>query len=655
MTTPYDPVTIGGRLKVVGESWFQGYISGSGGTGDINVSEVDINASKSDAIFKSIAVSASSTFDSSVTANKAYAIHLENSANDYTDVINASGDYIPDGLISATDTLTNEDKRLLTIGEFKVGYNELLSAAADESFTQQISSDLSNETTRVTAISGDLSNETIRVTTISSDLSNETTRVTTISGDLSNETTRVTTISGDLSTQTTKISGVSSDLSNETTRVTTISSDLSTQITKSDNNNKLDYYRNFNEPDNQVMPVTYSSQEIIDDKNLFANNSFSKISPMKPGDTESTASQGWLLNTNGVAIHIPVNKSIGLGQSSNIKLANLHSIKFEYAAQANQGSDLPIMLIEISTSSGEATDDDTNRFIICPYISTTNGLWQNDKCSVTYTILPGFDTYIPTTGFPENVMKTESLERPGNLSDGTILKELGVLYNAFDSEDKKFAAQNTAVGLTCTYCECKGDFTRPINVNNFVTNSTADWELNTIQQVGDFVTTDSTTSILDWYIKGAYAVTPHNSVSNDFNPPGMKDPSRIVKCNLEQVTWKLREPRAITPNSIESNYNIKYNNHNLVNGSGNGIVAVPTDYLSSSGTSVAGDWTPNGSEIEESPRFYNFVVTEQQDGSQKYIVTPHIVNGECKKSVNNMMLLMNDHLVIDSLFKNFFI
>ena len=599
MTTPYDPVTIGGRLKVVGESWFQGYISGSGGTGDINVSEVDINASKSDAIFKSIAVSASSTFDSSVTANKAYAIHLENSANDYTDVINASGDYIPDGLISATDTLTNEDKRLLTIGEFKVGYNELLSAAADESFTQQISSDLSNETTRVTAISGDLSNETIRVTTISSD--------------------------------------------------------LSTQITKSDNNNKLDYYRNFNEPDNQVMPVTYSSQEIIDDKNLFANNSFSKISPMKPGDTESTASQGWLLNTNGVAIHIPVNKSIGLGQSSNIKLANLHSIKFEYAAQANQGSDLPIMLIEISTSSGEATDDDTNRFIICPYISTTNGLWQNDKCSVTYTILPGFDTYIPTTGFPENVMKTESLERPGNLSDGTILKELGVLYNAFDSEDKKFAAQNTAVGLTCTYCECKGDFTRPINVNNFVTNSTADWELNTIQQVGDFVTTDSTTSILDWYIKGAYAVTPHNSVSNDFNPPGMKDPSRIVKCNLEQVTWKLREPRAITPNSIESNYNIKYNNHNLVNGSGNGIVAVPTDYLSSSGTSVAGDWTPNGSEIEESPRFYNFVVTEQQDGSQKYIVTPHIVNGECKKSVNNMMLLMNDHLVIDSLFKNFFI
>ena len=109
-----------------------------------------------------------------------------------------------------------------------------------------------------------------------------------------------------------------------------------------------------------------------------------------------------------------------------------------------------------------------------------------------------------------------------------------------------------------------------------------------------------------------------------------------------------------------NNYNIIYNDKNLVNPSTlHGIVAVPTDYLSSSGTPMSGSWIPGGNEMVASPRYYNFVVREKQapSGPQErtYIVKPHIVEGECKQSVNNTMLLLNDHLVLDSLFQNFFI
>jgi hypothetical protein len=113
---------------------------------------------------------------------------------------------------------------------------------------------------------------------------------------------------------------------------------------------------------------------------------------------------------------------------------------------------------------------------------------------------------------------------------------------------------------------------------------------------------------------------------------------------------------AMTSQSIANNSIIKYNDNNALDSSNNGIIAVPTDYLNDDGVPYGqpGDWAFGGSEIEASPRFYNFVVQEGQGISQKFIETPHIVDGECKKSVNNMMLLTNDHLVIDHLFTNFF-
>jgi len=441
MATTNDPVTIGGRLKVKGETWFQGYISGSGGTGDINVSAVDINASKSDAIFKSIAVSASSTFNTTVTASKVYARHLQGTIDKFDAVINASGDYIPSASITANTPLETEDKRLLTIGEFKVGYRNLLDTAADESFAQQISTDLSTQTEKISTISTDLStvttdlstqtekisnvstdlstvttdlstqtekisNVSTDLSTVTTDLSTQTTKITNVSTDLSTVTTDLSTqtekisnvssdlstvttdlsiVTTDLSTQTEKISNVSTDLSTVTTdlstqteKISNVSTDLSTQTTKSDNNIKLDYYRSFNEPDNNITPVTYGMQKTIVNKNLFVNNGFSRVAAVRPGAVATTVSHGWLLDKNnddGIAIHIPIHKLIDIGESSNVKLANLHSVKFEYSAQTQYTatSDLPIMLIELSKLAQEGVNDEHNRFIICPWIGNQMG------------------------------------------------------------------------------------------------------------------------------------------------------------------------------------------------------------------------------------------------------------------------------------------
>jgi len=105
-----------------------------------------------------------------------------------------------------------------------------------------IETNLSDNSSRITAISNDLSSNATRIDNLTTDLSSNATRIdnltadlSTLTTDLSSNATRIDNLTTDLSTLTTDLSSNATRIDNLTTDLSTLTTDLSSNATRIDN------------------------------------------------------------------------------------------------------------------------------------------------------------------------------------------------------------------------------------------------------------------------------------------------------------------------------------------------------------------------------------------------------------------------------------
>ena len=95
-----------------------------------------------------------------------------------------------------------------------------------------VETDLADNSTRISTVSTDLADNSTRISTVSTDLADNSTRISTVSTDLADNSTRISTVSTDLADNSTRISTVSTDLADNSTRISTVSTDLASNSTR---------------------------------------------------------------------------------------------------------------------------------------------------------------------------------------------------------------------------------------------------------------------------------------------------------------------------------------------------------------------------------------------------------------------------------------
>ena len=95
-----------------------------------------------------------------------------------------------------------------------------------------VETDLADNSTRINTVSTDLADNSTRISTVSTDLADNSTRISTVSTDLADNSTRISTVSTDLADNSTRISTVSTDLADNSTRISTVSTDLADNSTR---------------------------------------------------------------------------------------------------------------------------------------------------------------------------------------------------------------------------------------------------------------------------------------------------------------------------------------------------------------------------------------------------------------------------------------
>ena len=125
---------------------------------------------------------------------------------------------------SNTVQFTNSNVGIVATGNVEANY---FIGKGTELEGVALSTDLDDNSSRITTLSNDLSDNSSRIATVSSDLSDNSSRITTLSNDLSDNSSRIATLSTDLSDNSLRIATVSSDLSDNASRIDTILSDLS--------------------------------------------------------------------------------------------------------------------------------------------------------------------------------------------------------------------------------------------------------------------------------------------------------------------------------------------------------------------------------------------------------------------------------------------
>jgi len=136
---------------------------------------------------------------------------------------------------SNTIQFTNQITSLITSGNVVVAGNVTASKFYGDGRTLTgvaLSTDLADNSTRISTVSTDLTSNSTRISTVSTDLASNSSRISTVSTDLASNASRISTISTDLASNSTRISTVSTDLASNSTRIETVSTDLASNSTR---------------------------------------------------------------------------------------------------------------------------------------------------------------------------------------------------------------------------------------------------------------------------------------------------------------------------------------------------------------------------------------------------------------------------------------
>ena len=284
------------------------------------------------------------------------------------------------------------------------------------------------------------------------------------------------------------------------------------------------------------------------------------------------------------------------------------------------------MVLEVS----KGTD---TRFIVLPGVAShQRPLWDRNRSSITYTLLSGFDTYIPDDWGDD--YETHS----------PIDTELPKLYGNC-SDVNQIISANSVAKISHPFCDCPGSFVRPCNVNAFINKNSSDvWVTNTTNPFYNPQYVGEIDSVLDWKIKHAFVIAPDSN--EGALRPQLMQTQKHIHLSLEQVTWSIRDPR------LKRGYcEIKLVDKNAVDAQNptGGILAFPMNWL----TSIDSNGL-NGVYIEPlnlaSPLF-NYIAIDENEA---LIFKPKPTSGTKDKSVDNIYSLNNDHLVMNDLFNRFF-